>query len=427
MPERRVVVTGLGTVNALGASVPEFWNNSIAGLSGIRAIDEFDIPETMSRVAGVADCWQGGPTLRESLDDWAGEDRNVHLARAAAKEAVLDAAIDPDELGELWGDRAAVYIATAISHITRMEARFKAWTDGGRRPYARSGTKRPRTNEFSFVSASASVAEWLGVPAQYGTIATGCTGGVDAIGWAYRAIKYNGLDLIVTGSCEAPITPLVVGSFSQINATSRRNYDPAGSSRPFDESRDGFVLAEGAGVLVLEELQSALNRGVQIYGEIGGYGSVNSAYHMTSIPEDGNPIVRASRIAMDDAGIHPDAVDFINAHGSGTPLNDVAESNAFHALFGDRAREIPVTSNKSQTGHSLAAANSIEVISSFMAMRNSILSPTINLNRQDPRCDLDVVANVSRSAEINCVLKSSSGFSGIHSSIVLRSYESEGH
>ncbi|GHC88074.1 beta-ketoacyl-[acyl-carrier-protein] synthase family protein [Streptomyces flavofungini] len=423
MDKRRVVVTGLGTVNSLGACVNDFWKRSLDGTSGVRRIDEFAIPAHMSQIAGVADHWDDGPTLAQSLADADGDDRSLRFAMQATAEALADAGLGPEELARYDGRRTGVHIASAISHINRMEALYARQSRSGAEPVPPGENTTGLTNPFLFNATSAEVAKRFGLRGRHGIMATGCTGGVDAMGWALSAIRHDGLDLVIAGATDAPITPLVVSAFAQINATSTRNDAPQQASRPFNRDRDGFVLAEGCGIVVLESLESALARGARIYAEIAGFDSVNSRYHMTSMPQDGAPIVRASAGALADAGLTPDQVDFINTHGSSTPLNDVAENNAFHQLFGPRASHIPVTSIKSQTGHSLSAANAIEIVSSVMSIREGVIPPTINLTEKDPACALDVVANTARQSPVTSVLKSSSGFSGIHSSLIIRACE----
>lgn len=421
---RRVVVTGLGTINPLGTRVSEFWTACLAGTSGVRQLDEFTIPSTMSRIAGVVDLdWAGGRPLREDLADPHGVDRSVRFAVAAAREALADAGIGLDHLIALRPDRAAVSMSTAIAGITRMEAIFVADTDRGNRPL-RPATRRNYDGEaFLFDTTSAIVAQALDLPGEHVTIATGCTGGVDAVAHAVTAIRRGEVDLAVTGASEAPITPLVVGSFAKINATSLRNDDPAGASRPWSRDRDGFVLAEGCAMLVLESLEHAQARGARILAEINGLSSVNNYFHMTSMPADGAPIARSVRLALDDAGLAPDDIDCINAHGSSTPMNDQAESNAFGSVFGDRAAQIPCTSLKSQTGHALSAANAIELVASVLTLRHGRMPPTLNHDDPDPRCHLNIVRQSQDMPDARHLLKTSSGFAGIHSSLVLSRYE----
>lgn len=421
---RHVVVTGLGTINPLGTCVADFWRACLAGTSGVRRLDEFAIPATMSRIAGVVDLdWEGGRALTDDLADPHGVDRSVRFAVAAAREALADAGIGLDDLIALRPDRAAVSMSTAIAGITRMEAIFAAESDRGTRAL-RPAERRSHDGEaFLFDTTSAIVAQALDLPGEHVTIATGCTGGVDAVAHAATAIRQGGVDLVVTGASEAPITPLVIGSFAKINATSLRNDDPQGASRPWSRDRDGFVLAEGCGMLVLESLEHAQARGATILAEISGLSSVNSHFHMTSMPEDGAPIVRSVRLALDDAGLVPDDVDCINAHGSSTPMNDQAESNAFGSVFGHRAGQIPCTSLKSQTGHALSAANAIELVASVLTLRHGRMPPTLNHEHPDPRCHLNIVRRAQDLPGGRHLLKTSSGFAGIHSSLVLSRHE----
>ncbi|MBZ4417199.1 beta-ketoacyl synthase [Myxococcus sp. RHSTA-1-4] len=416
--QTRVVITGMGTLNPLGHSVPEYWSNSLAGRSGIRPITEFAVPAGRSRIAGIV---QDFPTPPGPGD------RGLMLARAAAREAVRNAAL-PLARTPAEGSRRAVFLATAIAQIGSMERAFVQQSRGGTKPL--EPLREPVRSSallrtFHFNTVASSLAKEHGFQGACVTVPTGCTGGLDAIGMAMDAIRAGQADVALTGATEAPITPLVVAAFGTIGATSLRNDDPAGASRPFDVERDGFVLAEGAGVLVLESLEHAVGRGAPILAELVGYGSVNNCHHMTDIPEDGARIARSAELALADAGLTPGDIDMINAHGSSTPQNDVAEANAYWSLFGPRAETLPVTSNKSQIGHPLSASNSIEVISSVLSIREGTIPPTLNLHRKDSRCRLDVVAHEPRQHAVRRVLKTSSGFSGIHSSLVVQRYSGE--
>lgn len=419
--KRRVVVTGMSTINPLGHDLDAFWTACKAGTSGTKKIETFDIPEEMSRMAGIVDAFDP-----KSLDLSAAQlehyDRALLFAVKATGNALRHAGLDGAQRQALRDSRWAVVVANAISQIDNMEKSFCRQSDAGKKPLApakKQANKPP--NSFYFNSTNAELVRHFGLDCEHVTVVTGCTGGLDSIGYALNAIRRGELDVAVAGATEAPITPLVVASFSKIGATSMRNHEPTAASRPFDMDRDGFVLAEGCGILILESLEHALARGARIYAEIAGFGSVNNCYHMTDIPERGKSIARASLDAIKDAGVEPGEVDFINAHGSSTPQNDVAESNAFAEVFGaDKSARIPVTSIKSQTGHTLSAATAIEVITSVMSIEENIIPPTINLHQQDERCQLDVVANEARRAPVNCVLKTSSGFSGIHSSLIIR-------
>jgi len=417
--ERIVVVTGMSTINPLGQELDEFWAACKRGTSGVKKIEGFYIPDEMSQMAGTVEQLDllSLSLTPEQIEQY---DRSLLFALKATNSALIDSGLKLDSRLKLTNSRWAVLIANAISQISTMERSFCRQSANGTKPLApvkkNSGN---RLNSYYFNTTNAEIVNYFNLACEQVTVVTGCTGGLDAIGYAMHAIRKGKVDVAITGSTEAPITPLVVASFSKIGATSTRNADPTTASRPFDVDRDGFVLAEGCGILILESLEHAQRRGAKIYAVISGIGSVNNCYHMTDIPESGNSIAKASLDAIKDADIEVDQIDFINAHGSSTPQNDVAESNAFHSVFGPKARDIPVTSIKSQVGHTLSSATSIEVISSIMSINDNIIPPTINLITQDSRCELDVVANKARSSSVNCVLKTSSGFSGIHSSLII--------
>lgn len=410
--DKRVVVTGMGTVNPLGQSVPEFWKNCAVGSSGVcnvSAMFDKPIPSFMSQIAGVV-------KIPFKRDDKKIQERNLLFTEMAVQEALQDAnLLDNSSINQ----RCGVFIATAIAEIALMEWSFNRYKQGighiGLIPLDSPYFE----DSFFFNHLAKVIAYKYGFKGGAVTVATGCTGGNDAIGYALHRIRGGYVDVAITGAAEAPITPLVITAFNKIGATSKRNNDPTKASRPFDKDRDGFVLAEGCGILVLERLSHALKRGAPIYAEIKGMGSVNNCYHMTDIPQNGESISKACQLALKDAGIEAGEIDYINAHGSSTPQNDVAETHAFHRIFGDRAKKIPLTSIKSQLGHALSAANSLEVISAILSIQHSLVPPTINLENQDPACELNVIANTSLETEVKMVLKTSSGFSGIHSSLVL--------
>ncbi|WP_437957071.1 beta-ketoacyl-[acyl-carrier-protein] synthase family protein [Sorangium sp. So ce119] len=415
----RVVVTGMGAVTPIGVGVGAFWERCVQGTSGVQRIREFPIPEGRSAIAGIVD----------GFDAPAGVDRSLAFALAAGREATRAAGIEaPKSAAE--ADARSVHISTAIAQIGEMEREFVRQSKGRRDPIgavpaapsAAAGDARA-LRAFQFNTVASALHAELGFSGGCTTIPTGCTGGLDAIGYAMQAIRDGEADLVVTGATEAPITPLVVAAFGMIGATSLRNAEPERASRPFDVDRDGFVLAEGCALLVLESLEHARARGATILAEVAGYGSVNNCYHMTDIPEAGEQIAESAVRALADAGVSADRIDAINAHGSSTPQNDVAETQAYHRLFGPRAERIPVTSIKSQIGHPLSASNAIEVVSVVQSLVTGIVPPTINHDRRDPRCALDVVGNVARETRPTCVLKTSSGFSGIHSSLVIRKWE----
>lgn len=412
---RRILVTGMGTVNPLGMGVEEFWGNSLQGKSGVSRIDAFHVPAEQSGIAGIARGFVPAPSVAHM-------DRSCQFAAHAAREALDQAGFPPD--ASRFFRNAGVFFSSAISQIGTMERQFAAETRNGTSSLPRASRQAPhgtRDNPFQFDTAGI-LARHLGFGGPYVSVTTGCTGGLDAIGYAMDCIRDGVVDVAVAGSAESPITPLVVSSFSAIRATSMRNASPAEASRPFDRGRDGFVLAEGCGVLVLESEEHARSRGATVLAELKGFASLNNCYHMTDIPEDGASIAEVSISALRDARMSPDSIDFVNAHGSSTPQNDVAEAMAIHILFGKRAPGIPVTSIKSQIGHPLSAANSIEVIASILSLRDQLIPPTLNLVDKDERCRVDVVSGRAREAAIRNILKTSSGFSGIHSTLVIGSY-----
>jgi len=420
--ERTVVVTGMSTINPLGQDLTEFWTACKKGTSGVKKIEDFYIPDGMSQMAGIVERLDLS-SLNLSMEQLENYDRSLLFALKASHDALQHSGLKPESRLNLNGSRWGVFVANAISQISNMEKSFCQQSAKSIQPLApaRKGSGR-RPNSYFFNTTNAEIVNHFNLGCEQVTVVTGCTGGLDAIGYALQAIRKGKVDIAITGSTEAPITPLVVASFSKIGATSTRNYDPGTASRPFDVDRDGFVLAEGCGILILESLEHAQKRGATIYAVISGIGSVNNCYHMTDIPEPGESIAKASLEAIKDAKIEPEQIDFINAHGSSTPQNDVAESNAFHRMFGPKARDIPVTSIKSQLGHTLSSATSIEVISAVLSLNDNIIPPTINLCSQDSRCELDVVANKARTSPVNCVLKTSSGFSGIHSSLIIEKW-----
>lgn len=412
--QKKVLITGIGTVNPLGINVDEFWSNCIRGTSGVKKINQFSIPEHMSQIAGIVD----HPLF--SSDEENSLDRVVDFALHATNEAIKDAELEANMFPN--PDRTYCTVATAISQIKSMETQFYKNTNRGKHPLKISQSRNRRQNHFLFNNLNALISQQFGCKGGHVTVTTGCTGGVDSIIFGTNLIRNGHADLVICGASEAPITPLVVSAFSQISATSRRNNDPQGASRPFDKDRDGFVLAEGAGIIILESEQSALLRNAKIYAEVAGVSSNNNCFHMTDIPDDGHSIEQSCHLAIEDADIKPNTISYINTHGSSTPQNDVAESIAFKKIFKHHLKNTPVTSIKSQTGHALSAANAIEIISSVLSIRDNVIPPTINLCEKDSRCEVEVVGNNSLYTQVKAVLKTSSGFSGIHSSLIVREY-----
>jgi 3-oxoacyl-(acyl-carrier-protein) synthase len=304
-----------------------------------------------------------------------------------------------------------------------MEEEFALVTDSGKKPID-PGIVRPDLYDASmFNTPSSEISAKYGLKGVCNTISTGCTAGTDSVGFSFEAISDGDVDIMMTGASEAPITPITFGAFDTVNVLSVHNEYPEKASRPFDARRNGFVISEGAGLLVVEELEHAKKRGARIYCEITGFGTTNNAYHMTDLPPEGDAKAACIRLALADAKVEPEEIDYINAHGSSTRQNDVFETNAYKMVFGDYAYKIPISSLKSMIGHPLAGANGIELAIGAMIFERNILPPTINQENPDPQCDLDYIPNKAREKRVNCMLKTSSGFSGIHSAMVLRRFE----
>lgn len=423
MDKQRVVVTGMSCITPIGIGLDSFLENSIKGSSGVRKVDFFNIPDHMSQIAGIIDDF-----VPESLgtdNSYSGKDRLLLLALETAKKALSHAGLyENNKVSNINLKRAAIYISSAIAQIASMERSFRLQTlDGSQRINNNSNNKNKElANAFLFNSVSGEMQKEFNFLGGNLLIPTGCAGGSDAIVYAMHAIRNNKADIVITGACESPITPLTVSAFSKIGATSMRNNIPKKASSPFDKDRDGFVLSEGAGILILESLEHAQNRKAKVYAELTGVGSVNNCMHMTNIPEDGKAIAHSCVKALEDANLDAKDIDFINAHGSSTPQNDYAETKAFHHIFGDYISKIPVTSIKSQVGHPLSAANAIEIVSSVLSINHNIIPPTINLSSKDEKCNLFVIGNQAYETPIRRILKNSSGFSGIHTSLIIEEF-----
>lgn len=413
--DRRVVITGVGPVTPLGIGREAFWRAAVAGRSATTAVESLPggIPASAfeSRIAAaVADA------ELEVQGERRHRDRRLTLAHLALRLALQDAALGPSHCRQ-----ASVVLGNAVGAPILVEEHFRRMDEASR--------LRPERGEpelldhLSFHTPARSFARALGCRGRVLTVSTGCTAGLDAIGLAADLIGTGSDDLVITGSAEAPLAPVVFAAFDRIGALSRRNHDPQRASRPFDRERDGFVLAEGAAVLVLEERRHALARGARIYGEVSGYASVSNAHHMTNLPADGVALAECIRRGLEEAGASAEEVDYVNAHGSSTPQNDLCETNALKAALGPRARRVPVSSLKSMIGHALGASNAIEVAACALSLVERRILPTANLDAPGEGCDLDYVPGVSRRAELGRVLKLSSGFSGIHSVLVLTASE----
>jgi len=412
MTRRRVVVTGLGCISPVGNTVEQAWSRLVAGQSGVERISKFDASTFSCQIAGEVRGFEVEAYM--SAKEARTMDTFIHYGIAAASQAVADAglktgeALDPEEAA-----RIGCVIGSGIGGLPMIEATHAEYTARGAR----------RISPF-FVPASIINMIAGHVSIRYGfkgpniAIVTACTTGLHCIGEAGRMVEYGDADVIVAGGSEATVSPLGVGGFAAMRALSTRNDDPATASRPWDKDRDGFVLGEGAGVMVLEEYEHAKARGAKIYAELAGFGMSADAGHMTAPSMDGPR--RAMLGALRNAGLNPDAVQYLNAHGTSTPLGDVNESNAIKATLGAHAKSVVVNSTKSMTGHLLGGAGGLESVFTVLALHHQVSPPTINIFNQDPECDLDYCANTARDMRIDVAIKNNFGFGGTNGSLVFK-------
>ena len=410
MSRRRVVVTGLGIISPVGNGVPEAWKNILAGTSGITRITRFDASPFSSQIAGEVKAFD--PAQHLSAKEARRFDTFIHYGLAAAIEAIKDAGLDFDRERR---EQIGVCIGSGIGGLPLIEETHKAVLASGPRkisPFFIPGSI------INLIAGQLSIMYGLKGPNL--AMVTACTTANHCIGDAGRLIEYGDADVMVAGGSEACLSPLGLGGFCAARALSSRNDDPAAASRPWDKDRDGFVLGEGAGILVLEEYEHARKRGARIYCELAGYGMSADAHHITAPCEDGEGAVRCMANAMRNAGLNREQVDYINAHGTSTPLGDVAETVAVRNCFGDHARKLAVSSTKSMTGHLLGAAGGVEAVFSTLAVHQQVAPPTINLVNPDPQCDLDYVPNSARRMKIDVAISNSFGFGGTNGSLVFR-------
>jgi len=406
MSIRRVVVTGLGLITPVGIGVSETWKNIIAGKSGITAISKFDTSNFSSQIAGEVKNFD--PLQYLNAKEARRMDTFIQYGLAAGIEAIKDSGFVIDEK---TSERIGVSIGSGIGGIDLIESTSDVFDEGGQRkvsPFFIPGTI------INMISGNLSI--MYGLKGPNVAIVTACTTGTHSIGDAARMIKYGDADVMVAGGSEAAITELAVAGFASAKALSSRNDDPETASRPWDNDRDGFVIGEGAGVMVLEEYEQAKKRGAKIYCELSGYGMSADAYHITAPSIDGP--MRAMTNALKDAHINADQIQYINAHGTSTPLGDLNETNAIKQIFGDNAKKVAVNSTKSMTGHLLGGAGGIESVFTALSIYNQVSPPTINIFNQDPECDLDYVANNARDIKIEAALKNNFGFGGTNGSLV---------
>ncbi len=414
MAKRRVVITGLGVISPVGNDVGSFWQALLAGKSGIGPITTFDSSAFDSQIAGEVKGFD--PLKYMDSKEAKRMEKFAQYAVAASKQAVSDAKLD---LSRENTERIGVLIGCGIGSLRIVEQEYKTYLEKGPSRITPFMIPLMIVNE-----AAGQVSILLGLKGPNSCVTTACASGSNAIGDAFRIVQYGDADIMLSGGTESSITHLGVGGFCSLKALSRKNDTPEKASRPFDKLRDGFVMGEGAGVVVLEELEHALRRNAVIYAEMAGYGMSADAYHMTAPDSSGSGAHRAMRAALSDAGLKPEEIDYINAHGTSTALNDKIESLAIKNTFGAHAHKVAISSTKSMTGHLLGAAGGVEFVVCCLSIRDSIAHPTINQEVPDPECDLDYVPNISRKMKINTALSNSLGFGGHNATLIARKFSS---
>ena len=409
----RVAITGLGIISAIGSGKEAFWQALKTGQCGIKRVSKFDPSPYPTQFAAQLNGFDFSPYIDPK---WSRRmDLTSQMAVSASKMAVKDANLDLDQENR---ERVGVVVGTAMAGHAFMLEQHDVYKEKG----------PMRINPFTaltvFPDAPASfISIELRLHGPSFSLATACSSALDAVGYAFNAIRKKELDVILMGGAEATVFPQAFSAFCMLRAMSQRNDDPERASRPFDKERDGFVLGEGAGMLVLEDLEHAKRRGAHVYAEILGFGMTCDAYHMTAPEPSGRQATRAIQIALKDAGVKPTDIDYINAHGTSTPLNDKTETLVIKQVFGQHAYQVPVSATKSMIGHLIGAAGAVEIIATALALEHQIIPPTINYEIPDPECDLDYVPNVARKATIDFALKNSFGFGGKNSALVIKKYE----
>src|SRR6266480_1266639 len=413
--DRRVVITGLGSVTPLGNDVETFWSNLKNGVSGIHAIDAFDTSAYDCRIGGQVRNFDPKPFFKNPKDVRR-TDRFTQLSMAAAKMAVEDSGIDIENLERR--DRFGVIVSTGIGGLKTLQDQLTILL-----------TKGPsRTSPFTIPMlisnmASGVISMEFDLRGPNFCIVTACATSNNAIGESWRTIKFGDADIFLAGGSEASIVAIGLAGFSSMRALSTRNDEPERASRPFDRDRDGFVMSEGAGIVVVEELEHAKARGAKIYCELTGYGLSADAHHMTAPPEDGQGAARAMQLALDHAKISPGDVDYINAHATSTGLGDISETQAIKKVFGEQANKVSISSTKSMTGHLLGGAGAMEMAACALAIRDGVIPPTINLENPDPQCDLDYTANKAKEKKVRVVMNNSFGFGGHNATLVATAFD----
>jgi 3-oxoacyl-[acyl-carrier-protein] synthase II len=408
--KRRVVITGLGMVSPVGLTVPECWANILAGKSGIGPITHFDVSDFPVRFGGSVRNFD--PTEYISAKDVKKMDPFIHYGVAAGTQAVRDAGL---EVTEANAERIGVAIGSGIGGLSGIEKGHEAFMNGGPRKISPFFVP---SNIINMISGNLSIL--YGMKGPNIAITTACATATHSIGDAARMIEYGDADVMIAGGAEMATSPTGLGGFAAARALSTRNDNPEAASRPWDRDRDGFVLSDGAGVVVLEEYEFAKARGARIYAEVIGFGMSGDAYHMTSPAPGGEGAARCMRAALRNAGLNPEDVDYINAHGTSTPAGDKGETEAMKAAFGAHAKKVAVSSTKSMTGHLLGAAGGIEAVFTALSIRDQVAPPTINLDNPDPECDLDYVPGTARPMKIDVAMSNSFGFGGTNGTLIFR-------
>jgi 3-oxoacyl-[acyl-carrier-protein] synthase II len=410
--KRRVVVTGLGALTPLGNSASESWEGAIAGKSGVGIITKFDSTSFNTKIA--AEVKNFDPLQFVDKKEVRRYDDFILYALAAAEMAMADAALT---ISSEISPRAGVIIGSAIGGLMTIEKEKEVLRQSGPRkisPFAVPGILANL--------AAGHVSIRFGAKGPINCAVTACAAGTSAIGDAYKTIAYGDADIMITGGTEAAITPLAVAGFNAMKALSVQNHDPQKASRPFDKKRDGFVIGEGSGIIILEELSFAVKRGARIYAELAGYGCTSDAFHMAAPPPGHEGAARSMLVALQDADLNVADIDYINAHGTSTPLNDLYETQAVQTIFGEHAQKLMISSTKSMTGHMLGGTGGVEAIFAVKALQEGVLPPTINLDNPDPECNLDYVANVARKKEINAAMSNTFGFGGVNAVLVFKKF-----
>jgi len=412
--DRRVVITGIGVVTPLGNDLETFWSNLKNGVSGIRRIQTFDTSAYDCQIAGEVRDFDPKPFFKNPKDVRR-TDRFTQLAMAAAKMSIKDSGLDLERINR---DRFGTMIASGIGGLRTLEDQHNILMSKG----------PSRVSAFTIPMLISNMASGI-VSMEFGLrgpnmcIVTACATSNNSIGESWRIIKFGDADIFLAGGSEASIVSIGLAGFSAMKALSRRNNEPERASRPFDRDRDGFVMSEGAGIVVVEELEHAKKRGAKIYCELAGYGLSADAYHQTAPPEDGDGAARAMNMALNHAGVSPGEVDYVNAHATSTGLGDISETRAIKSVFGDKAKEVSISATKSMTGHLLGGAGSVETAICALSIRDGVIPPTINLENPDPQCDLDYTPNKAKEKQIRIAINNSFGFGGHNATLVTTKFE----